>query len=158
MSKNLIEAIRTKAKWEKVDWANLPSTYKDVGGTWQIDYRYMVERSQILSYVEYIIKDVARNFGCSFSEISKLIKEENTAFFSALDCVFKKTGSIEKDHENLNVVLKLFKVPTTTGFSYTEFTGAAEVTTEQFAAIFTTIIEQMVPKDKQEEFKKYFNI
>lgn len=160
MSK-LIEAIRTKAEWKKVNWEALPSTYRDISHTWCVDYRYMVGKSHILQYVEYLMKEGARAFDCDFENFEKLIKDENTAFFTALNKLFiYKDQQIGKNHQDLKIVLDLFRMPSAKGFSHTETDTNvfSEVTTEQISAIFTTIIEQMVPEEKQTEFKKKFNI
>lgn len=113
-----------------------------------------------MCYVNAKIKEAARKFGCDYGPFERLVREENEAFYIAIKSLYSAYQRYEKGHPDLINAYKLFKLPVAEGFSYTENETEvfSDVTTQQLSAIFTTIIEQMVPEDKQEEFKKYFNI
>lgn len=160
MSENLIKVIRTRATWNEISWEDIPSSRMSsrIG---QGPVFYIVDYNHTISYVDAKIKEESRKFNCEYQDFRRLVYEENAEFFESIKRLYKKYNiGYQKNHPDLKKVYRLFKMPSAEGFSYDEPNTVVfpEVTTKQLAAIFTTIIEQMVPEGKWLDVKKYFNI
>lgn len=96
-------------KWVPVaDWSELPMTNFNI---WEHAF---VGKSDVESFVENVFKDVARKLNIPYTELEPILKEENSAFYSTKDRLFKQFGGVSKTHPRLCELEKMLRIPDVT--------------------------------------------
>lgn len=96
-------------KWVPVaDWSELTMTNFNI---WDDAF---VGKSDVESFVENVFKDVARKLNIPYTELEPILKEENSAFYSTKDRLFKQFGGVSKTHSRLLELEKMLRIPDVT--------------------------------------------
>lgn len=96
-------------KWVPVsDWSELTMTNFN---SWDTAF---VGKSDVESFVENAFKDVARRLNIPYTELEPILKEENSAFYSTKDRLFKQFSGVSKTHSRLLELEKMLRIPDVT--------------------------------------------
>ena len=96
-------------KWVSVsDWSELTMTHFNTWGT------AFVGKSDVESFVENVFKDVARKLNIPYTELEPILREENSAFYSTKDRLFKNYNGVSKTHSRLVELEKMLRIPDVT--------------------------------------------
>lgn len=94
-----------KFKWIPVtDWNELTQTYSTFSGVY-------VGENDVDNFVENVFRDVSRQLNMNYSELEKILVEENHAFFETKSRVFKNTHGYSKDHSQVIGLQKMLRIP-----------------------------------------------
>lgn len=101
-----VEELRN-LNWVAVtDWSQLTKTHLDNKNNARVGMR------DIEHFVENIFRETARKLKVSYVELQPILKVENTAFFSAMQCLFSTTiDGFSKDDERLIELESMFRIP-----------------------------------------------
>lgn len=118
-------------KWIPVlDWQELTMTSFNV---WD-DAAY-VGNSDVESFVETIFKDIARKLNIPYAELEPILKEENSAFYSTKDRLFKKFNGISKTYPCLIELEKMLRIPDVTTVPYNATSSTVDKFLKDFSAL-----------------------
>lgn len=117
-------------KWVSVlDWSELTMTHFN---RWD---KAFVGQTDVDSFVENVFKDVARKLNIPYTELEPILNEENSAFYSTKERLFKKYSGVSKDYLRLLELEKMLRIPDVT--SVPDSTTQSNV--EKFLADFSAL-------------------
>ena len=87
------------------DWSKVPKT-----PSFKLKKSF-ISKNDIHIYIIDVVKDLARKLDIEYSELYKLIQEENEAFYSTMENIFSKNGLLTESDPNFNMLCELFKIP-----------------------------------------------
>ena len=81
----------------------------------KIDFEFLiVGKSDVENFVENVFKDLARKLNIPYTELEPILIEENSAFYSTKDRLFKKYKGLSKTNLRLLELEKMLKIPEVT--------------------------------------------
>ena len=96
-------------KWVPVlDWSELTMT------NFSDSNKAFVGKSDVENFVENVFKDLARKLNIPYTELEPILIEENSAFYSTKDRLFKKYKGLSKTNLRLLELEKMLKIPEVT--------------------------------------------
>lgn len=117
-------------KWVPVsDWSELTrtsfNTFEDA----------FVGKSDVESFVENVFKDVARKLNIPYSELEPILKEENSAFYSTKDRLFRQSNFISKNCSCLVELERMLRIPDVTNVLHNVNQSTVDKVLTDFSAL-----------------------